>query len=157
MNKIIIIAVFIFWGAVSIFFVNSLVRQNNGSLTNLGNLLTNNPANIAPVTYTLTTAIVTQHNMASDCWVTAGNNVYNVTSYIKSHPGGQSNIIKYCGGDIAAAFATQGHSANASNILASYKIGIIGSTVSTDAVAIPPANTNQNTNVVGNDDEEEDD
>lgn len=154
MNKIIIIAVFIFWGAVSIFFVNSLWQKNNSN--GLGN---NAPAtspanNPAPVTYTLTTAIVAQHNTASDCWVTAGNNVYNVTSYIKAHPGGQSNITRYCGADIGAAYTAQGHSANAGNIFASYKIGTIGSAVSTDVVITPPATTNQNT---GRGDDEEDD
>jgi cytochrome b involved in lipid metabolism len=78
-----------------------------------------------------------------------------VTLYIRSHPGGQANITKYCGSDIAAAFASQGHSANASNIFANYKIGTIGSSVSTDIVNTPPVNTNQNTGA--NDDDEEDD
>lgn len=260
MNKIIIIAVFIFWLAVSFFYANSLLKQNNpaskntNQATNLNNnqkgtLATdlpthnnkadcwiaidnkiynvtdylyqhpggaeimvkycgqdasqafaskdkfipqdhsstayamlasyyigdlNNPPTINPgapnntnsakidktttnntplVTYTLTTAIVTQHNTALDCWVTANNNVYNITSYIKSHPGGQANIIRYCGADIAAAYTAQGHSANANNIFASYKIGTIGSTVSSNTT--PPSNTNQNSD--GGDDEEEDD
>ncbi len=123
------------------------------------NTNTNNTVvNIPKVTnLTLTSAIISQHNTAGDCWVTAGNNVYNVTSYIKSHPGGQSNITKYCGSDIAAAFAGQGHSANASNIFANYKIGVIGSSVPADVVTTPPTNTNQN---IGNneyEEEEEDD
>jgi cytochrome b involved in lipid metabolism len=121
--------------------------------TNTNNAVVNTPK---VTNLTLTGAIISQHNTAGDCWVTAGNNVYNVTSYIRSHPGGQSNITKYCGKDIAAAFAGQGHSANASNIFASYKIGTIGSSVPTEVVTTPPTNTNQN---IGNNEyeEEEDD
>lgn len=142
--------------------LNSVSASNNnqGNSTSTGvNLGNNVPAtspanNPAPVTYTLTTAIVAQHNTASDCWVTVGSNVYNVTSYIRAHPGGQSNITRYCGADIGAAYTAQGHSANANNIFNSYKIGIIGSTVSAQVVNTPPATTNQNT---GRGDDEEDD
>ncbi len=119
---------------------------SNVSTDNNAGSSSNPAASAKPTTsnLSLTAALVSQHSLASDCWVTAGNNVYNVTSYIKSHPGGQSNITRYCGQDIAAAFASQGHSANASSIFASYKIGTIGSTVSSDVVNTAPANTNQN-------------
>lgn len=133
---------------------NTNSTDNTASDTNTSNVVVNTPK---PTSLTLTSAMVSQHNTAGDCWVTAGANVYNVTSYIRSHPGGQSNITKYCGADIAVAFAGQGHSANASNIFANYKIGTIGSSVSTDVVTTPPTNTNQN---IGNneyEEEEEDD
>ncbi len=110
-----------------------------------------------PVSYTLTTALVAQHSTPVDCWVTSGSSVYNVTSYIRSHPGGQSAITSYCGKDIAAAFAAQGHSANASNIFASYKIGTIGSSVSNTSATTPPATTNTNTTGTRGYDDEEDD
>ncbi len=146
--------VFIFWVVVSIFYANSLLQKNNSN--SLGN--NQNTNNSQKNIFTLTTAMVAQHNTASDCWVTASNNVYNVTSYIRSHPGGQVNITKYCGVDIAAAFVAQGHSVNASNIFASYKIGTIGSTISTDAIATPPpTNTNQNNVDSQSDEGEEDD
>lgn len=129
-------------------------NTTSGTNTNTNNVAVNIPK---PTSLTLTSAMVSQHNTAGDCWVTAGANVYNVTSYIRSHPGGQSNITKYCGADIAVAFAGQGHSAKASNIFANYKIGTIGSSFSTDVVTTPPTNTNQN---IGNneyEEEEEDD
>lgn len=140
--------------------IDSAGSTANDANTNTNNAVVNTPK---PTSLTLTSTVVSQHNTAGDCWVTAGNNVYNVTSYIRSHPGGQSNITKYCGKDIAAAFAGQGHSANASNIFASYKIGTIGTSVSSDVINTAPTNTSQNNtdNQVngqrGDDDEEEDD
>lgn len=132
----------------SVSAANTNTQNTNSNNTNTNqNTTTNLPANNQPTStnLTLTAALVAQHNTASDCWVTAGNNVYNVTSYIRSHPGGQSAITRYCGADIAAAYNAQGHSANASNIFNSYKIGIIGSTVSTQTVTTPPTNNSQNT------------
>lgn len=133
--------------------------QNNAENTNNQNPTSPNPIIPAPVSYALTTALVASHNQASDCWATVGANVYNVTSYIRSHPGGSSNITRYCGADIGAAFAAQGHSANASNILASYKIGTIGSTVSSDTInsTPPPGSNNTGTNNNNDDEEEEED
>lgn len=108
-----------------------------------------------PVTYTLTTALVAQHNTASDCWVTGNNNVFNVTSYIRLHPGGQGNITAYCGKDIQAAFNSQGHSANASSIFASYKIGTLGSSVPvSNTTPTPPPSQNSGR---GHDDDDHDD
>ncbi|RJQ35737.1 cytochrome b5 domain-containing protein, partial [Candidatus Parcubacteria bacterium] len=134
--------------------------QNSNSPTNdaqpiIGSSDTT-PTAPAPVSYTLTAALVAQHNTPSDCWVTANGSVYNVTSYIRAHPGGVSAITAYCGADIAAAFAAQGHSANASNIMASYKIGVLGATV--DNTTVEAVNNNSvNTGGGGDDDEEEED
>jgi cytochrome b involved in lipid metabolism len=142
----------------------SAVNTNtqNTNINNNTNTNQNNPVNLptninnpTPTNLILTAALVAQHNTTADCWVTAGNNVYNVTSYIRSHPGGQGNITKYCGADLATAYTAQGHSVNAGNIFASYKIGTIGSSVSTDIVNTPPVNTNQNP--FGTDDDDEDD
>jgi len=105
---------------------NDATNSNTNTNTN-----TNTPA---PVTYTLTTALVAQHNTPADCWVTANGNVYSVSSYLTAHPGGASAIIPYCGADIAAAFASQGHSASAVSIMASYKIGTLGSAVDSNTV-----------------------
>ncbi len=133
---------------------NNKIAPTSTSQTNNNTNTTNKPE---PLSYTLTTALVAQHSRANDCWVTANNNVYNVTSYINSHPGGASNITKYCGQDIAAAFARQGHSANASNIFASYKIGTIGSSVTQNTTTPPPPTNNQNNNSEEEENEEDDD
>ena len=135
------------------------VNNNTINANNANTNTTNQPAatnQATTVSYPLTTALVAQHNQANDCWVTAGNNVYNVTSYIRSHPGGQANITRYCGADMAAAYTAQGHSANANQIFASYKIGTIGSTISTPITNTPPTNNTTNNPGPSDDDEEDD-
>lgn len=142
MNKIVIVAVFIFWAALSFFYANSLINKNSPQqfpeTTNLNtNLLVDGSTNQNidnPTTVQLTKATVAQHNNTSDCWVTAGNNVYNVTGYIRSHPGGAQRIIDYCGADVAQAMGEIGHSSKALSILAGYKIGVVGATINQQTV-----------------------
>ena len=75
----------------------------------------------------LTAADVAKHSSASDCWMIVSGKVYNVTSYVGSHPGGVGTISSYCGKDGTSAFYGLPHSQNAANILASYYIGDLGS------------------------------
>lgn len=132
----------------------SASNSNTNTNSNTSNAVSQNTNSPSPVSYTLTTALVAQHNSASDCWVTANNNVYNVTSYIYSHPGGASAITPYCGSDIEAAFVAQGHSQNAVNIMASYKIGTIGGIVDNSTVSAVNNNTPPVSNNRGGDDNE---
>lgn len=140
--------------AVNVSLVDNIVKQDQQpSFKNNQN--TNNPPSSNPISYTITSALVGQHNSASDCWVTDGNKVYNVTLYIRSHPGGQSAITSYCGSDIGAAFRAQGHSANAVNIFAGMEIGTIGSTVSSDVINATPTAPSAN-NSYGDYDDDDD-
>jgi cytochrome b involved in lipid metabolism len=59
----------------------------------------------------ITAATVAQHASPSDCWTTIGGRVYNLTSFIASHPGGASRIIALCGINGTSAFSTQ-HAGN---------------------------------------------
>lgn len=51
---------------------------------------------------------VAKHNNRNDCWIVIGNNVYNTTAYLSSHPGGANEIIPYCGGDATNVFGSVG-------------------------------------------------
>lgn len=71
---------------------------------------------------------VSLHNNPSDCWVIIEGKVYNVTDYLADHPGGEDQIIPYCGKDATDAFKTRGgrkenHSNSAKLILENYLIG----------------------------------
>ena len=70
----------------------------------------------------LSTYEVNRHNSASDCWMIVDNGIYDVTSYIPSHPGGAGAIVSYCGKDGTEAFAGLPHSQYAAIILASYYV-----------------------------------
>lgn len=55
----------------------------------------------------LTLARVKENNTASSCWSIINGNVYNLTNWISSHPGGKSAITSLCGIDGTAAFNSQ--------------------------------------------------
>ncbi len=44
---------------------------------------------------------------ATSCWSVIKGNVYDLTKWIGSHPGGESAILSLCGVDGSAAFASQ--------------------------------------------------
>jgi hypothetical protein len=44
---------------------------------------------------------------AASCWTVINGNVYDLTKWIGSHPGGENAILSLCGLDGSAAFAAQ--------------------------------------------------
>lgn len=74
--------------------------------------------------YTL--ADVAVHNTSADCWAIINGSVYDLTTWIPRHPGGERAIEGLCGKDGSAAFNTQ-HSDGATQqaILADLKLGIV--------------------------------
>lgn len=82
------------------------------------------PTSQAPGTYTASQ--VRQHRGRSDCWVVVDGVVYNLTSWIAQHPGGQRSILRLCGRDGTALFTRiHGSSAAAATALAPLKIGTV--------------------------------
>jgi hypothetical protein len=75
-------------------------------------------------TFSYTTAEVATRNTKTNCWTIVSGSVYNLTSYINSHPGGVTTISQLCGKDGTATFNGQ-HMGDPSPIsrLASLKIG----------------------------------
>lgn len=96
-------------------------------------------------TGTLDMVEVATHNSQSDCWIVIDNNVYDVTSYIPIHPGGQSAIASRCGTDATNAFNTKGgggsHSSTARSLLATFLIGPLVQTAAAPPVATITAPT----------------
>jgi cytochrome b involved in lipid metabolism len=96
------------------------------------------PAPVAPTTENLTAATVANHATLADCWLIINNNVYDVTSYVPFHPGGENTIRPWCGKESTNAFATKGggggdHSQSAYSQLDRYLIGALGTAVPTNA------------------------
>jgi cytochrome b involved in lipid metabolism len=74
--------------------------------------------------YTL--AQVAVHNTKSDCWTTINGGVYNVTTWISNHPGGESAIMSLCGTDGSSTFnGKHGGQPRPVSELAGFKIGIL--------------------------------
>lgn len=80
--------------------------------------------NVGVKTYSL--AEVQAANTGSKCWSIVSGSVYNLTSWISRHPGGQEAILSICGKDATAAFQDRhGGQARPTSELAGFKIGIL--------------------------------
>lgn len=87
-------------------------------------------------TMTLSNAEISTHNSKSDCWSIVKGNVYNLTSYVSRHPGGQSVITNICGKDGTNAFTNQHNNQGLpNNVLSGFLLGAVGSTITADAGA----------------------
>lgn len=80
----------------------------------------------APTVVSYTLAQVALHRTSADCWSVVSGGVYNLTTWIAQHPGGQTAIKGMCGVDAIASFVAQhGGQGNPAKELASFKIGIL--------------------------------
>jgi cytochrome b involved in lipid metabolism len=74
----------------------------------------------------ITMAQVAQHNSKASCWASISGFVYDLTSWIPNHPGGEQNILQLCGTDGTAKFNGQhGNDSRAKGVLAGFKIGTL--------------------------------
>lgn len=77
-----------------------------------------------PKGYTLTD--VASHNSATSCWSAIDGNVYDLTNWVNSHPGGKAAILMICGKDGSPMFDAQhGGQRKPASILAKYKVGAL--------------------------------
>ena len=85
-------------------------------------------------TINLSNSEIKTHNLKSDCWSIVNANVYNLTSYVKSHPGGASVIANICGKDGSKAFVNQHNTqGKPNNVLSSFLLGPVGASITAEA------------------------
>jgi len=92
---------------------------------------------------TLSRSEIESHNTAKSCYVILGNNVYDVTDFLDSHPGGADLVLEYAGKDVADILkdeASHTHSDTAYEVLDDSLVGFVapdkssnGSTVNVNA------------------------
>ncbi|GMH19725.1 hypothetical protein Nepgr_021566 [Nepenthes gracilis] len=68
---------------------------------------------------------VSKHNTSEDCWIIIFGKVYNVTSFLDDHPGGDEVLLSATGKDATIDFEDVGHSDSAREMLDKYCIGEI--------------------------------
>ena len=66
---------------------------------------------------------VSKHNNIEDCWIVVESRVYDITSYIKIHPGGWLPIQNMAGLDCTDAFANYHPYEVYKNLLPGFYIG----------------------------------
>jgi len=87
----------------------------------------------APVPTTTTTsgggitlATIAKHSSRTSCWSAVNGSVYDLTSWIPNHPGGEQVILSMCGVDGSAGYNGQhGSSSKPARILGGFKIGTL--------------------------------
>ncbi|RAO64552.1 uncharacterized protein BHQ10_000564 [Talaromyces amestolkiae] len=65
------------------------------------------------------------HKSRADLWVAIHGKVYDVTKYVKNHPGGVDVLVDVAGKDATEAYEDVGHSEDADEILEAYLIGTL--------------------------------
>jgi len=121
------------------------VSNTTNAPVNRNNTVTQNQNSSQQVSLSLTE--ISRHNSAADCWLVINNEVYDVTSYLRAHPGGVGIVVPYCGQpDGTQAFATKAgrgsHSSTARTELQQFLLGPVNSTTTTSTI-----NSVQNINV----------
>ncbi|EEQ88318.1 hypothetical protein RJZ56_000474 [Blastomyces dermatitidis] len=71
----------------------------------------------------LTFTELAEHNTKKDLYVTIHDKIYNVSSFVDEHPGGEEVLLDVGGQDATEAFEDVGHSDEAREILEGLLIG----------------------------------
>ncbi|CAM9279544.1 unnamed protein product [Lampetra planeri] len=66
---------------------------------------------------------IRQHNMNTDTWLIIHDKVYDITSFLEEHPGGEEVLLEQGGSDATESFEDVGHSTDAREMLQQYFIG----------------------------------
>eukprot|EP00009_Paramoeba_aestuarina_P009535 CAMPEP_0201532174 /NCGR_PEP_ID=MMETSP0161_2-20130828/49663_1 /ASSEMBLY_ACC=CAM_ASM_000251 /TAXON_ID=180227 /ORGANISM="Neoparamoeba aestuarina, Strain SoJaBio B1-5/56/2" /LENGTH=124 /DNA_ID=CAMNT_0047935451 /DNA_START=108 /DNA_END=482 /DNA_ORIENTATION=+ len=68
---------------------------------------------------------VKKHNKEDDAWMVLRGKVYDVTEYIRFHPGGKAEIMKGVGKDGTSLFDKKHSWVNAENMLKKVMVGVL--------------------------------
>lgn len=79
-------------------------------------------ANQAKVSKTYNKAEVASHNKRADCWIIIKDKVYDVTSYVEEHPGGDA-IMDHAGDDSTKGFYGPQHATRVFDMIEDFYIG----------------------------------
>ena len=72
---------------------------------------------------TYTMCQLRRHNHANSAWILVGDEIYDATSYIRSHPGGMEAILKKSGGAVDCTEDLRFHSKRAQREWRKFKVG----------------------------------
>lgn len=150
LKKIVLWSLIIFWAATTVLFALGLYdsRKSGSTINQANNNQTQNTI--------LTASAVAEHATPLDCWIIISDKVYNITTYLDSHPGGPETITPYCGKDATTAFDTKDkpnpapHSRSATSMLADYYIGDLNKAINSQTTPTTPKTANNPNNTAQN-------
>ncbi|VVA94010.1 unnamed protein product [Arabis nemorensis] len=80
----------------------------------------NEPVDVRPKSYSKSE--VALHNKRHDCWIIIKDKVYDVTSYVEEHPGGDA-ILDHAGDDSTVGFYGPQHATRVFDMIEDFYIG----------------------------------
>ncbi|XP_029577376.1 cytochrome b5 [Salmo trutta] len=103
--------------------MNDNMINTNGAANSMGdvNHTAEKTADSDVIYYTLEE--IKAHNMSRDVWLIIHDKVYNITSFLEEHPGGEEVLVEQAGADATESFEDVGHSTDAREMLIQYYIG----------------------------------
>lgn len=79
---------------------------------------------------------IAKHNTTNDAWISIDGEVYDITKFVKLHPGGKDILLSHLGKDVTEEFVSDkihAHSKRALNIASKYKIGRLSNSISSNS------------------------
>ncbi|XP_076238320.1 cytochrome b5 [Calliopsis andreniformis] len=73
---------------------------------------------------------VTKHNQEEDLWIVYKDGVYDITKFLKEHPGGEEVLVSLGGQDATKCFDEIGHTVEAIQLRETFKIGTVTGSLS---------------------------
>ena len=145
MKKLATISLFVFWAVVVSVLTAGLVFYQDNKITGTGAQVSGSKVDTATQAkinqlassgknLVLNMSEINKHNKSTDCWMLISGNVYDITSFFGSHPGGSAVMAATCGTDATDAYMTKdpnatsttggkGHSSRAKYMLNNYYLG----------------------------------
>ncbi|KAL0921056.1 hypothetical protein M5K25_008087 [Dendrobium thyrsiflorum] len=69
---------------------------------------------------------ISNHTSKDDCWLIIHGKVFNVTSFLEEHPGGEDVLLQAsANGDATDSFEDVGHSSTATSMMDEFLIGTV--------------------------------
>lgn len=81
------------------------------------------PTSMPTLTKLYTLQEASSHNTKDDCWVVIDGKIYDVTTYLDEHPGGDDVVLAVTGKDATDEFEDAGHSKTARELMENFFIG----------------------------------
>ncbi len=101
-------------------------QEENTATTTPQETATTTPEIAATSSTAYTLLQVATHKDKTSCWSAVNGSVYDLTSWIGKHPGGDAAILSICGKDGSTAFEKQhGGMAKQAALLTTFKIGVL--------------------------------
>jgi len=66
---------------------------------------------------------IRDHNLSKDTWLIIHDKVYDITTFLEEHPGGEEVLLEQGGTDATESFEDVGHSTDAREMLEQYYLG----------------------------------